>query len=219
MTKKTKAIIFDLDGVILKSEELWTAADLLFLKNEGIVVDKGHYEKTIKILLMGTAFTEGVKVFKKHLGLKGDTEKLHAKRKLMVDRFLKNVGHIDGFIKFHSQVKKSHKIAIATALIRYFLDPIALKFNLHELFSDHVYSIEDIGFIPKPNPDIYLYTAKKLGFYPSECIGIEDSPKGIEAVNRAGMKSIAITTTYSKDILSHADLIVDSFSEIDLEIL
>jgi len=212
-----KAIIFDLDGVILKSEELWTASDLLFLKNEGIIVDRKHYEKTIKIMLMGTAFTEGVRVFKKHLGLKGDTEKLHTKRKLMVDRFLKNVGHIDGFTKFHSKVIKSRKVAIATALIRYFLDPIATRFKLHELFNDHVYSIEDIGFIPKPKPDIYLHAAKKLGLHPSECVGIEDSPFGVEAVNAAGMKSIAITTTTSRDKLSHADLIVDSFSEIDLK--
>lgn len=212
-----KAIIFDLDGVILKSEELWTQSDLLFLKNEDIVVDREHYEKTVKILLMGVAFTEGIAIFKKHLGLKGNVEKLLTKRKLMIDKFLKNVGHIDGFTKFHSQIRKSHKIAIATALVRYFLDPIALKFNLHELFNGHVYSIEDIGFIPKPNPDIYLHAAKKLGLHPSECIGIEDSPKGVVAVNAAGMKSIAITTTTSKDKLSHANLIVDSFSEINLD--
>ncbi len=214
---KVKAIIFDLDGVILKSEELWTTADLLFLKNEGIVVDQAQYEKTIKVMLMGTAFTEGVRVFKKHLGLKGDTEKLHTKRKLMVDRFLKNVGHIEGFTEFHSKVKKSHKVAIATALIRYFLDPIATRFKLHELFNNHVYSIEDIGFIAKPHPDIYLHAAKQLGLHPSECIGIEDSPKGVEAVNAAGMKSIAITTTTTKDRLSHADLVVDSFEGIDLK--
>ncbi len=213
---KVKAIIFDLDGVIIDSENLWTDADLSFLKNEGITVDKEHYKKTVKTLLMGIAFTEGIDVFKKHLGLEGEIEELLNKRKSMINKYLENVAYVNGFTQFHNKLKESYKTAIATALVRYFLDPIIVKFELKRLFNDHIYSIEDIGFIPKPNPDIYLHAAAKLGFKPQECIGIEDSPKGVEAVNRAGMKSIAITTTYDKEMLSHADLIVDSFSEIDL---
>ena len=60
---KIKAIIFDLDGVIIKSEELWTAAGLLFLKNEGIKVDQKHYERTIKILLLKIPRAESPWVF------------------------------------------------------------------------------------------------------------------------------------------------------------
>lgn len=216
MTKKAKAIIFDLEGVVIDSEKLWTAADLLFLKKEGVDINKDQYEREVKMLLMGMAFNQGIRIFKKHLGLKGKTQDLLNKRRLIVDQFLQNIDYVKGFTKFYDKVKKTYKTAIATALVRYFLDPIVVNFRLIKLFNGHVYSIEDIGFIPKPSPDIFLHAAKKLGLHPFECIGIEDSPKGIEAVNAAGMKSIAITSTTPRDKLSRANFVIDSFSEIDL---
>ena len=214
---RVRAIIFDLDGIIIDSEQLWTQADLQFLKSEGVIIDIKLYEKTIKNLLMGKGFSEGIKVFKKHLGLKGNAQDLHNKRKLTVEKYLKDVSHINGFIKFHQQVKKNYQTAIATSLIRYFLDPITIKFKLNRYFNNHIYSIEDIGFISKPNPAIYLHAAKKLGLKPAECVGIEDSVNGVKAVNAAGMKSIAITTTTEREDLSHANIIVDSYSQIDIK--
>ena len=69
----------------------------------------------------------------------------------------------------------------------------------------------------KPDPEVFLMAAEKLGVSPQECIVVEDAPNGIEAAHNANMKCIAITTTHKKDELKNADKIIDSFKEITTE--
>jgi len=90
------------------------------------------------------------------------------------------------------------------------------RLRLSELFNGNVFSVAEIGYVSKPNPDIFLYAARKLNSQPEHCLVIEDSPHGIEAAKRAGMRCIALTTTYTRDKLAQADLVVDSYSQIDL---
>lgn len=72
---------------------------------------------------------------------------------------------------------------------------------------------------PKPDPEIYLKTARKLGVEPADCVAFEDSHVGIEAAKRAGMKCVAIASTFPPDDLraqTRADLVVRSFEELNL---
>ena len=66
----------------------------------------------------------------------------------------------------------------------------------------------------KPNPQVFLLAAERLGVPPRQCAVIEDAPQGIEAANRAGMTSIAILGTTDAANLSHAKLIVAGHSEL-----
>jgi beta-phosphoglucomutase-like phosphatase (HAD superfamily) len=75
---------------------------------------------------------------------------------------------------------------------------------------------------PKPDPEIYLKTADKLGVNPGDCAVFEDSFVGIEAAKRAGMKCVAIASTFSAEDLrreTHADLIVPTFDVVSLQLL
>ena len=69
----------------------------------------------------------------------------------------------------------------------------------------------------KPKPDVYLHAAKMLETDPCDCIAIEDSPSGIKAAKAAGMFCIGINTGKNRDNLKEADLIVECYSEIDIE--
>ena len=72
----------------------------------------------------------------------------------------------------------------------------------------------------KPNPEIYLKTAKKLNLNPEECVVVEDSPPGILAAKNANMKVIALQTPFfDKKDLSNADIIITNLSEIKTIIL
>ncbi len=73
----------------------------------------------------------------------------------------------------------------------------------------------------KPSPEIFLTAAKRLGLQPGECIVFEDAISGIEAAKAAGMKVVAITTTLPRERLAEAgaDLIIDSFDEVNYEVL
>jgi beta-phosphoglucomutase-like phosphatase (HAD superfamily) len=82
-----------------------------------------------------------------------------------------------------------------------------------------MYNISCVGNICKPRPDIYLHAAKKLGCAPAECIAIEDSAPGILAAKRAGMKCIGINTNRDITALKEADYIIESYSEVTLDLL
>lgn len=138
---KIRAIIFDLDGVIIESEHLWTKADLRLLKNHGIDISHKDYEKRIKHILMGLAFHKGVPLLKKYFNLKGTVDDLISKRKLLVQEALEDVLLVPGFEEFHKSVRTKYKTAVATSLVRYFLNSMILKFNLSRLFNNHIYSL------------------------------------------------------------------------------
>jgi beta-phosphoglucomutase len=66
----------------------------------------------------------------------------------------------------------------------------------------------------KPDPQVFLLAARRLGVEPSHCAVVEDAPAGVEAANRAGMASIALVGTATRDELSHARLVVDSLRDL-----
>jgi HAD superfamily hydrolase (TIGR01509 family) len=75
---------------------------------------------------------------------------------------------------------------------------------------------------PKPHPEIYLKTAEKLGVPPALCVTFEDSYVGVESAKRAGMKCVAIASTFSLEELrqkTQADLTVQGFGELSLDAL
>jgi beta-phosphoglucomutase-like phosphatase (HAD superfamily) len=88
------------------------------------------------------------------------------------------------------------------------------QLDLRQHFNDHIYFIEDVGNKSKPEPDVFLHAAARLGIKPHNCLVIEDAPHGIEAANRANMVSIGIVTTFTKEHLKHADFTGDDFDEI-----
>ncbi len=68
----------------------------------------------------------------------------------------------------------------------------------------------------KPDPELFLTAAKRMGLAPERCVVIEDAPDGVRAAKAAGAKCVAVTNTTSADKLAQADLIVGSLEEIDL---
>lgn len=215
---KTTAIIFDLEGVIVDSEPLWSKADEEFLKRHNIPF--GEYEEFWKPQLMGRSLPEGADMLRKHYGLKGSVEELtQTRRDIVKELFAEELTFIDGFTDFFGSILGLHKLGIATALEKKFIESVNSRLKLTSMFGKHIYSIEDIGFISKPNPDIFLHVAKKLKVDPINCIVVEDAPNGVEAAKRAGMKCIAITTSTTREKLGQADLVIDNYTQVDLNTL
>ena len=97
------------------------------------------------------------------------------------------------------------------------LQVVDRRLGLSKLFDGRIFTLADVGYQSKPSPDLFLHAARQLDSEVRKCVVIEDSPFGVEAAKRAGMKCIALTTTYSREKLLTADLIVGAFSEINLE--
>ena len=134
------------------------------------------------------------------------------------DLYAQGVIFIEGFIEFHALVRKHNLLmGVATNADAHLVHLTNQALDLESFFGDHVYSISAIGNIAKPNPDIYLHAAYKLGVLPSECIAIEDSAHGIRAAKAAGMHCIGINTSKNRQSLRESDAIVEGYGDIDLE--
>jgi beta-phosphoglucomutase-like phosphatase (HAD superfamily) len=206
-------ILFDLEGVIIDSGPIWEMADTLFVARRNYVFDNSM----MMPLMAGKTLEEGVEILREHYPFAGDAKELAQERREIINElFQKKIKFIPGFLAFHKRISSKYKLAIGTSLEKQYLAAVDLHHHLSELFDDHVYSIADVNYVSKPNPDIFLYAASKVGSKPEQCVVIEDAPNGVEAAKRAGMKVIALTTGVSKEKLASADQIVDSYSEISL---
>lgn len=209
-----ESVIFDLEGVVANTEPLWDQVSIIFLQRRNAVYNR---EQT-KPLLMGKTLAEGVRIMQGQYGFSGDVdEQAIERREIARELFSEDVVFIPGFEKFYEiVVGKGLKSAIATSLERDFLKSIDQRLKLSELFNNKIFSIADVGYKSKPNPDIFLYAASQISTLPSSSLVIEDAPNGVEAARRAGMRCVALTTSTTREKLMGADLVVDSYTEIDL---
>ncbi len=209
-----ESVIFDLEGVIIDTEPLWDQVSIVFLQRRNAIYNR---EQT-KPLLMGKTLAEGVKIMQGQYGFSGDVdEQAMERREIARELFSEDVVFIPGFEKFYENVaRRGLKSAIATSLERDFLKSLDQKLRLSALFDNKIFSIADVGYKSKPNPDIFLHAASQLSSLPSNSLVIEDAPNGVEAARRAGMKCIALTTSTTREKLIGASLVVDSYTEIDL---
>lgn len=209
-------IIFDGEGIVVDTEVIWDKGQEEFLRRRGFIYDRDR----IKPLLTGRSLAEGVEIMKQEYGFDGDTEVLSRERVDIVhDLFAHEVEFIEDFPEFFESIRKRYKTCIATAMEIGLLELVDRRLGLSKLFDGRIYTLADVNFRSKPNPDIFLYAASQLGSSPENCLVIEDAPHGIKAAKRAGMTCIAITTTYDKKNLLGADVIVDDYSKIDIELI
>jgi beta-phosphoglucomutase len=210
-----KAILFDAEGVVIDTEDIWDKGAIIFLEKRGIKYDR----EKVKSLLTGQSMIDGVKIMQNLYveKLTGDVKDLANERLEIIQKlFRTKIKFIPGFLEFYKNVSEKYKTCIATAMNKQLLKNVSEKLNLVSLFNKNIYSIDDVGGKSKPNPEIFLYSAKKLRVKPANCMVIEDAPHGITAAKRAGMYCVGITTTYSSKQLKDADQIVSQFKDIKI---
>lgn len=106
------------------------------------------------------------------------------------------------------------RVALGTSAPMANVDAVAAELGLSQYF-DTVVCGEDVSE-GKPGPQIYLLAAERLGAKPSQCVVFEDSPHGVEAARRGGMKCVAITNSHPATSLNNADCVVSTLEEMDL---
>ena len=208
-----RAVIFDADGVIIDSERIWDLAQEEFLRRRGIAYDRDR----VKPLCMSNSAVGAIRALQELYGFEGDPEEMSRERiGLVREHYQKGIPLVDGFEAFHDAIRGQYLTAVATAMERGLLETVAERLGLGQRFGGHIYTIADVGDVPKPNPDIFLHAAMRLGAAPAECLVIEDSPNGIQAARRAGMRCLALTTTFGPATLAGADAVVAGFAGIPL---
>ena len=208
-----KAVIFDLDGVLVDSEPLHALADNQILTESDIEVPETYFDRFVG-WTNKAMWNEIKKQYHIVLSVEELTERqLPLKLKLLHESDYKPVS---GIIELLEQIKKMEiPMAVASSSPRQFIEAALDKIGIKKYFTKWL-SGEEVAF-SKPEPDIFLKAAELLNVKPDECIVIEDSSSGILAAKRAGMRCIGYKNVNSGyQDLSEADLIVNNIEEIDI---
>ena len=209
----TKAVIFDLDGVIVESENAHIEAEKQTFMKYGLAISakelhsytgttaKAMFTKLIAKYKLNTTFEE--------INLQ--------KEKILFNLLKQDAEPTKGVLGLLQELKRRGiRLAIGSSSTRNLVDYILKKLDITRLF-DCIIAAEDVEY-SKPNPEIFLKAAIKLEISPSQCLVIEDAQLGVEAAKSAGMKCIGYRNPHSgNQDLSKADIVTDDFSELDIE--
>ena len=206
-----KAIIFDMDGVIVDSEPLHKESFLQVWKELGYGNNHGiHFPD-----FYGTSDRTVWKAFIDKHQPKMHIDELILLREQRLIKLLREKKPIfDGVLPLIQHLTSYYPIGLATGSVHHIIDEILKMDELRQYFRCIV-SSEDVS-LPKPSPEIFLLASKKLNVEPKYCCVIEDTINGIKAGKAAGMNVVAITNTFSIDQLSKsgADLVCQRYTEI-----
>ena len=207
-------IIFDLDGVLIDSELYWQDDEVPFLKK---LIPTWNSEQERKIIGMNVdnLYQYLVSEFKLKISKK---EFLKGYDQLALAIYQKKTQLLPNSIDLLQRLKKAnYTIAMASSSPQHWIDWLLKRIDISRFFT-LIVSVEDSGGNGKPNPEIYLYTTKKLKKNPKECLAIEDSHNGVLAAKNAGMKCIGIRNGFNDDQdLSRCDLIISDFKELTIK--
>lgn len=209
-----KAVIFDMDGVIIDSEPLHYDFEQTLFSKLNISVEKDYHNSFV-----GTTSHYMWNKLKDKYQLSQSIEELVSESRTSFMTFLKKLEKIEAIQGVTSLIQELHhndiKLAIASSSPLDMISFIVTTLNLDEYFS--ILVTGDNVERSKPNPDIFLLAAEKLSVSPNECIVIEDSGNGVKAAKAAGMKCIGYKNPNSgNQDISIADIIIDNYASLSL---
>ena len=214
-----KAIIFDFDGVLFDTEAIHFAVFREVLRSEGIPLTLSRYHAAY-VGLSDEACFRAILNDHRIVVPKEDIQQLVRRKTDLVQRaFRASLPRVSGVSEFVSDASMRDRLAIASGAL---LQEIVLCLKLGSMLTlfEHITAAGDVRE-GKPNPAPYLHALHALhGRSPiaaNECLVIEDTPHGVEAAHKAGMRCVAVTTTLPADRLAQADLVVPSLHALRLE--
>jgi HAD superfamily hydrolase (TIGR01509 family) len=210
------AVVFDMDGVLIESEEIWDAVREVYVHDRG-----GRYDDEIQRAMMGMSSPEWSRYLHETAGIHDTPEAINAEVvRRMLAAYRERLPLLDGAVDAVRRLAARFPLAVASSSNRPLIDAVLDVSGLKEHFQATV-SSEEVAR-GKPAPDVYLEAARRLGVAPERCAAVEDSHNGIRSAKSAGMRVIAVpNASYPPDAeaLAQADVVIRSLDELTPELV
>jgi HAD superfamily hydrolase (TIGR01509 family) len=208
------AVVFDLDGVLVDSEQLWDEVREDLARERG-----GRWHDGAQADMMGMSSPEWSRYMHEVIGLAESPEEINAEvvRRLLA-RYERELPLLPGAVAAVERLARRWPLGVASSSNREVIEAVLEDAGLTGSFRAVVSSEEvERG---KPAPDVYLEAARRLEADPKRCAAVEDSRNGIRSAHAAGMRVIAIPNLHyppSDDALALADLVLRSLDGLTPE--
>ena len=205
----TDAIVFDLDGLLLDTEQVWDEVREALTRERG-----GRWHDRAQADMMGMSSTEWSRYMHDELGLREPPDELNRLVvERMAERYRERLPIVEGAVEAVRRIGERWPLGLASSSNRPLIDLALELMGVAELFRATVSSEEvERG---KPAPDVYLEVARRLGVPPERIVAVEDSAAGIRAAKAAGMGVVAIPNPHfppPDDTLELADVVLESLA-------
>jgi HAD superfamily hydrolase (TIGR01509 family) len=211
-----EAVVFDLDGVLLDTEEVWNEVRRQLVEERG-----GRWHEGAQRAMMGMSSREWSRYMHEELGVPDPPEEISAEVVRRLETlYRQRLPLIPGTVEAVRRIGAHWPLAIASSSNRPLIDLFLELTGTGDLFRATVSSEE----VPrgKPAPDVYLEAARRLAVEPARCAAIEDSENGIRSAAAAGMRVIAIPNAAfppSDEALKIAAAVLGSLDELTPEVV
>jgi HAD superfamily hydrolase (TIGR01509 family) len=210
------AIIFDLDGVLLDSEQRWNEAKEALVREAG-----GTWREEAPRVMMGMSSPEWSAYLRDDLGVQRDLDAINDDVvRRMHESYEDGLPLLPGALDAVRALAAQRPLGLASSSNREIIDVFLERSGVGRLFGATV-SSEEVAR-GKPAPDVYLETARRLGVDPLACVAVEDSANGLRAAHAAGMPVIAVPNPHyppDEDALALAAAVVEVPGDVTPELV
>jgi HAD superfamily hydrolase (TIGR01509 family) len=205
-----RAVVFDLDGVLIDSEQVWDDVREALAHERG-----GRWHAGAQRDMMGMSSPEWSRYMHERIGLSESPEEINRiVVQRMLERYAAGPPWLPGAVDAVRRVAADFVLGLASSSNRELIDRVLEAGGIAECFRATA-SSEEVA-AGKPAPDVYLEVARRLGVDPAECSAVEDSHNGIRSAKTAGMRCIAIPNAHFPpgEAVAEADAVVGSLEEL-----
>jgi len=209
-----RAVVFDLDGVLLDSERLWDQA-----RREVTIQHNGHWRADATAAMLGMSSVEWSRYMRDNLGVDLPPDQIvDLVVADLLERYRRGLPLLPGAIAAVRRIGQRWPLALASSAGRPVIDTVLAIAGLQHEFQATVSSEE----VPrgKPAPDVYLEATRRLGQPPGACAAVEDSANGIRSALAAALHVVAIPNRDyppPASVLAKAQLVIDSLAGLTTE--
>ena len=208
------AVVFDLDGLLLETEEIWDEVREALARERG-----GRWSESAQRDMMGMSSPEWSRYMHDVVGLRELPEEINdLVVERMAERYRSHLPLLPGAVQAVERIAARWALAVASSSNRQLIDLVLELSGLAKHFRATV-SSEEVAR-GKPAPDVYVEAARRLGVEPTRAAAIEDSDAGIRSAASAGMRVVAIPNRSfrpGEEALARADVVVDSLADLTPE--